>query len=66
METDFFDIVTGVLQEGHIRPIPICYLPRLHTSNVDRFNEIKPFLWQRKEAEDTTHERLRSLTTRIT
>ena len=40
-DTDFFDIVAGVLQEDTLALYQIYYLPRLRTSNVDRSNERK-------------------------
>ena len=39
METDYFDIVAGVMQGESL--IPVYYLPRLRASNVYRFNERK-------------------------
>ena len=38
-DTDFVDIVTGVLQEDALAPA--YYLPRLRASNIDTFNERK-------------------------
>ena len=40
-DTDFFDIVAGVLQEDTLAPIPVHNLSRLRTSNVDKFIERK-------------------------
>ena len=40
-DTDFFDIVTGVLQEDTLAPISVHNLLRLLTSNIDRSNKRK-------------------------
>ena len=40
-DTDFFDIVTSVLQGYILAPYLFHNLPRLYTSNVDRFNKRK-------------------------
>ena len=37
-DTNFFDSVTGVLLRRYVSPIPVHNQPRLHTSNIDRFN----------------------------
>ena len=44
-DTDFFDIVTDVLQRRQISTIPVHNLPRLCSSDVDTFNEQK---WPRR------------------
>ena len=41
METDFFDIVAGVLQRGDISPISVHNILKLCISNTDRSNERK-------------------------
>ena len=38
-DADFFNIITGELQGGHISPIHFYYLSRLRSSKVNRFNE---------------------------
>ena len=45
--TDFFDIVTGALQEDTLASYLFIYLPRLRTSNIDRSNKRK-WLYARK------------------
>ena len=47
-DTDFFDIVAGVLQERYISPKSVHNLPRLCTSNVDSSNERK-WLYTKKD-----------------
>ena len=37
-DSDFFDIVAGVLQGGYNSSISVHNLPRLRTSTVDRSN----------------------------
>ena len=37
-DTDFFDIVAGVLLEGYISPISVLNLPRLRTLNIYRYS----------------------------
>ena len=61
-DTDFFDIAAGILQ-GDILGL---YLPRLHTSNVNRSNERKWLYTKRQEADDTLHKLSRTQTTQMT
>ena len=59
-DTNFFDIVVGVLQGVTLAPYLFINYPRLRASNVGRFNEKKMALrWQRQEAGVNPHERLR-------
>ena len=50
-DTDFFDIVAGVLQGATLSSYLFCYLPRLRASNVDRFKE-NGFTLAKAKAED--------------
>ena len=57
-DTDYFDIVAGVLQGDTLAPylfiICLDYVPR---TSIDK---MKVSSWQRKEAEDTLHKQLRT------
>ena len=66
METDFFDIVAGVLQGVSLVPyLFIICLDYMLQISVDLMKE-NGLYWQRQEAEDTLHERLQAQTTLMT
>ena len=54
-DTDFFDIVAGVLQGGNISPIAVHNLPGLRTSNVNRFNERKWLYFGKSKKQKIPH-----------
>ena len=66
METDYFDVVAGVLQGDTLAPnlFIICLDYMLRTS-IDKMKD-NVSSWQRKEVEDTLHEQLRMWTTPMT
>ena len=65
-DTDYFDIVAGVLQGGSLAP----YLFIICLDDVLRMsiNKMKATFssWQRKEAEDTLHKQLQTQITPMT
>ena len=50
--TDFFDIVTGVLLGDILVPYLFIILPRLYTMNINRYNEGKWQNWKRQKADN--------------
>ena len=64
-DTDFFDIVAGVLQRGS--SMSVHNLPRLRTSNIDRSNKRKwLYTKKRQTTEDTPQKLLRVLIMQMT
>ena len=65
-DTDYFDIVAGVLQGDTLAPYPfiICldYILKM-SIDIMKYNISS---WQRKEAENTPHKQLRAQTTLTT
>ena len=60
-DTYFFDVCRRCAARGLISIIPINNLPRLRTSDVDRFNERKwLYTGKRQEADDTPYELLQT------
>ena len=65
-ETDYFDIVAGVLQEDTLsRYLFIIFVDYMLRTSIDIMKD-NGFKWQRKEEKDTPHKQLRMWTTLIT